>query len=297
MSSTGLENQQTNKNHQLKILMKIHSQKIRLAVCVSTLTAASILRSTADPAAAISGPEKTFTGTVTAVDPKAHTLKAEGTLLFNKKFNLGAACAYAFLDDTNGTEAGLHPGQKITVNYQNADGVLIADRIQQQPMRFTGWVKAIDPDTHTITVNPDGFARSKSFQFADNCQVNLREDKTGTFADIQTGNYVTLIYETPPGLPTVQNLTQTSEKFTGSLTAIDLEDKTLKAKTLFAAKDFNIGKHCIIVINGKDDGKLSDLKPEEKLVITYDEISGVNVVDRIEPAGDTTSSVSSADSM
>ena len=42
--------------------------------------------------------------------------------------------------------------------------------------------------------------------------------------------------------------------------------------------------NCAIVINGKTDGRLSDLKPDEKLVFSYDEINGVNVVNRIAPA-------------
>ena len=35
--------------------------------------------------------------------------------------------------------------------------------------------------------------------------------------------------------------------------------------------------------NGRSDGRLSDLKPDDRLVFTYDEINGVNVVDRIAP--------------
>jgi hypothetical protein len=170
---------------------------------------------------------------------------------------------------------------------------LVADRIEQEPMRFAGWVKAVDPKAHTVTVQPAGFGFSKRFQFADACPVTLREDRTGTLADIQAGNYVTLVYETPPGLPTVQSIAQTSEQFAGSLTAIDLGEKTLKAQAAFASKNFNVGDHCVIVINGKGDGHLSDLRPDEQLVFSYDEINGVNVVNRIAPAKNTSESVSS----
>jgi len=266
--------------------MKTHLPNIWLAVCVSALTAATGFRAAADQPATISGPEKTYTGMVRAVDLKAHTLEAKGIMLFGKKFHLGAACVYTLLDNASGTENDLHPGQKILVSYQNADGVLVADRVEQQPLRFEGWVKAVDPNAHTVTLHSGGFGRDKQFQFAGDCQVTLRGGKAGTLADIQAGNYVTLIYETPPGLPTVQRIAQTSEKFTGSLTAIDLGEKTLKARMLFDTKDFNVGDHCVIVINGKDDGQLSDLKPDDELVFTYDEINGVNVVNRIELAKD-----------
>jgi predicted RNA-binding protein len=276
------------------MLMKTNWKRIWLAVSVSALALASISGTAAEPVAAMSGPQQTFTGTVTAVDLTNHTLKVEGTFLLGKKFNLGTACAYSFLDYAVGTPDGLHPGEKVTVNYQDADGVLVASRVAQQPLRYAGYVKAIDPKTRTVLVASGGFSLSKKFEFADGCQVSLRGDKVGTFADIEVGNYVTLTYETPPGLPTVQRIAQTSEQFTGSLTAIDLEEKTVKAKSLFGSKSFNVGDHCAIVINGKADGQLSDLKPDDRLIFTYDEINGINVVNRIAPAKDAADSASAA---
>lgn len=71
--------------------------------------------------------------------------------------------------------------------------------------------------------------------------------------------------------------------YTGTLTAIDLGEKTLKARALFETKKFNVADNCAIVINGKTDGKLSDLRPNDRLVFNYDEINGINVVNRIAP--------------
>jgi predicted RNA-binding protein len=241
-----------------------------------------------------SGPEKTFTGTVTAVDLGQHTLKVRGEFLFGKAFNLGAACSYALLDAMDNAPAGLHSGQKVRVIYQSVDGVLVADRILQQPMRLTGWVKAVNPSAHTVTVQSGGFGASRQFQFADGGRVTLLGDKAGTFADIQPGNHVSLTYEEPPGMAIVQNIAQTSATFTGAVTAIDLDAKTVKAKTLFDSRSFNLGEHCVIDLDGKDGGRLSDLRPEEKLVFTYDDINGVNVVNRIARAKDTAESVSAS---
>ena len=69
-----------------------------------------------------------------------------------------------------------------------------------------------------------------------------------------------MTYEVPNGKPTAREIAQTSETFTGDLTAIDLDQKTMKAKTMFATKKFNVGDDCAIVINGKPDGKLTDLQ-------------------------------------
>jgi hypothetical protein len=95
---------------------------------------------------------------------------------------------------------------------------------------------------------------------------------------------VTVTYETPDGTPTAREIAQTSMEFTGTLTAIDLGEKTVKAKAMFDTKKFNVADNCAIVINGKTDGQLSDLKPNDKLVFSYDEINGINVVNRIAPA-------------
>jgi hypothetical protein len=124
----------------------------------------------------------------------------------------------------------------------------------------------------------------KHLQIADDCKIVLRDEKTGTFADIHPGNHVTVTYETPAGKPVAREIAQTSIAFTGTLTAIDLGDRTLKARAVFETKKFNLADNCAIVINGKTDGQLSDLKPNDRLVLNYDEINGVNVVNRIAPA-------------
>jgi Cu/Ag efflux protein CusF len=253
-----------------------------MVVGASILSATVFNASGAQPANTV-GPEKNYTGMVANVDLKENTLEAKG-VLFNKKFNLATGCSYSFWGGQNGNESGLHPGQKVTVWYQNTDGVLVADRIEQQPMRLEGRVKSVDAASHTVTVHEEGLGLNKEFRFAAGCRVMLRDDRFGTLSDIQPVNYVALVYETPSGLPSVQQISQTSEKFTGTLTAVDIEERTVKARSLFAGKKFNLGDDCVIIVNGRTNGRLNNLKPDDKLVFTYDEINGVNVVNHIAPA-------------
>src|SRR5271170_5776977 len=128
----------------MKIMKTAKSQSL-ITVCVAVLTMVAISRSSADQAATAARPEKSYTGTVVSVDPKENTLETKG-LVLSKKFNLGAMCDYKVLDKSIGTANDLRPGEKVTVNYQNADGVLVADRIEQQRMCYDGMVKAIDPN-------------------------------------------------------------------------------------------------------------------------------------------------------
>ena len=239
-------------------------------------------RAAADDAGAAELPHKSYTGKIAAVNAKDRVLELEGVFV-RKQFNLGDNCLFTKEDKSAGTINDLRPGQRVTVAYQESHGVRVADRVLQLPLVYEGTVKTCDPAGRTLTLRVRGMDRS--FQIADGCKVLLRDDQSGALADIQTGNYVTVTYETPKDKPTAWKIMQTSESFTGTLTAIDLEAKTLKAKAGFETKAFTLGDHCAMVVNGKIGGQLADFKPNDKLVISYDEINGVNVANRIAPAG------------
>lgn len=249
-------------------------------VCVAILTATAVFRASADQAAVTAKPEKHYDGIIVSVDPQEHTLKAKGFIL-SKHFSLGNTCSYDLLDKTPGSIGDLRPGEKVLIHYRDADGVLVADRVQQVPMRYEGMVTSINPAAHTMTLHMRGL--DETFQIANDCKIVLRDDKPGTPGDIQTGDHATVIYDKPNGELVARQIAQTSSEFTGTLTAIDLENKTLKAKEAFGSKAFAVGDHCAIIVNGKPDGRLNDLRLNEKLVLNYDEINGVNVVNRIAP--------------
>ena len=272
--------------------MKTKALRAWAAVGLTALTATAGYRALADGASAnatAAKPDKTYTGTIVSVDPKEHMLEVKSFPFSDKKFNLGDTCAYTIVGQDTGTVGDLRPGQKVTVGYQDAHGVLVADQVTQKPMRDEGMVKAIDPATQTLTLHLG--VMDKKFQLPADCEVTLRGDKAGTVADIQPGNHVLITYEVPEGKATARQIAQTSETFTGDLTAIDLDQKTMKAKAMFTTKKFNVGDDCAVVINGKPDGKLTDLRPGESLMFSYDNINGVNVVNRIAPANGSGSAV------
>ena len=266
------------------VMKTIHTALGRwTAVGLSVLAATATFRALADDPATAVKPDKTYRGTVVSVNPKEHTLELKG-FFFSKTFILGDNCAYTFVDKDTGAIGDVHPGQRMEVRYQDAQGVLVADHVTQQPIRDEGIVKAIDPAQHTLTLHYG--MMDKQFQLPDDCMVTLRGGKAGTLADIQPGNHVTVTYEIPNDQATAREIAQTSATFTGELTAIDLGQKTLKARSLLDTKKFIVGNDCAIVANGKPDGKLSSLAPTEKLVISYNDINGVNIVDRIAPANE-----------
>ena len=262
-------------------MIKSSKQALALASVVLATTAFNGLADQADKPAGM--PEKNYSGRVAFVDPLNRTFNVKSWALSKKEFNLGDNCTFALPGMNNGTLADLRPGQEITVRYQDLQGVRVADRVEQHPLKYEGMVAAIDPNKRTLTLRHGSFNRT--IQIADGCAVTLRQDKSGQLTDIQPGDHVTVTYEIPGGdHPIARQISQTSMEFTGQLTAIDLDQKVVKAKGAFENKEFSLADDCAVVINGRPDGKLSELNPDEKLKFNYDTINGVNVVNRIEPA-------------
>jgi hypothetical protein len=261
--------------------MKTNALRTCLAVCVSVLAVTGGMTAIADQDTATQQVSqgtkiKTYTGTVSAVDPKNHTMAIKDYLI-TRKFNLGNSCTYALLEDN--TINGLRPGQAVRVTCLDNHGVLVVNRVDQRPLRHEGVITDINPADHTLLLRSGGFTRT--MQIADDCNVALRNHKSGALTDIKPGYYVTVTYEEPHGVLFARQIAETSESFTGSLTAIDLNDRTMKAKSMVDSKQFLVAKDCSIVIDGKIGGHMDDLRPGEKLMFSYDNIDGVNVVNRI----------------
>lgn len=260
--------------------MKTKNSSTWTALCLSVLMTGAAYRATADEPAKAVKADKSYTGLVTVVDAKEHSLTVKGTL-FSKRFNLGDHCTYTLLNRPTATASELRAGQKILVNYQDVQGVLVANRIEQQPMRYEGVVKAVDIEKKTLTLRAGGLNRE--FQLGEDCAVVLRNNRSGTPADLKPGQRVSVTYDLPEGERMARQIVHASFTFDGVLTSIDLTDRTVKAKAAFGSKKFNLARDCSIMLGGKTDGQLRELKPGERFEFTYDEVNGVNIVNRIAP--------------
>ncbi len=263
-----------------------------MCVCASILMAMAVLRAPADQVTTTDRPEKTYSGTIVSVDTNELVLTVKWWAMFKKSFNLGGDCAVSQLENSHARITDLRPGEKVSVEYQDAHGVLIASRIEQEPMHAEGMVKSIAPDHGVMTLHSSTMDRQ--WLVADNCKVTLRNGKPGTFDDIQIGSHVTVTYETPGDQRVIRQISQTSIAFTGTLKAIDLVDRTLKASSAFDSKKFHVTDNCTIMMNGKTDGRLAGLALNDKFVFSYEEIDGVNVVNRIAPVEGQTKSVAAS---
>ncbi|HXR04467.1 MAG TPA: DUF5666 domain-containing protein [Verrucomicrobiae bacterium] len=222
--------------------------------------------------------DKIFKGTVTAVDQKEKTVSARdfwGT----KTFNVADNCKVSLEDQPAASLGELRPGQKVEVGYENAHGVLVANRVAQHNLVFTGYISAINPAKRTLTIKHGSFSRD--FAVPENCVVVIRDNNTKTLDDLKVGHTVNVVYESANGSPLARSIEQKSPTFVGTIQAIDAETRTVKAKDLLAEKTFHLADGCQIVVGGKPGGSLSDLRIGARFAFTYEDTDGVLVVNRI----------------
>jgi predicted RNA-binding protein len=239
------------------------------------------LTAAADQAAAPPVKEKEFEGKVVYVNAEEHTLTVRDWLR-HRTFDLAGNCAIMRWDNTAGAINDLRPGEKVMVGYQNAHGVLAADRVTQEAMRFHGIVKSIDRERRQVVMGR--WDHDKTFTLAQECKVVLHNQANGDVAAIKPGDHITLVYETPAGSDVAYQITRTSADFTGAMVAIDMPHRKVSLEDAVSTKEFSLASDCSIVTSNTTEAPMADLRPGERLTISYDKVNGVNVANRIAPA-------------
>ena len=193
--------------------MNIHAITSR-KVILATLLAAVVLRASADPSPKIPEPGRSFTGVVTCVDTNKQVFHVKRPFWPARQFAYGGKCEmcmlYAMLQNGMGMSVDLRPGEKVTVGYQDARGVHIACRIEQQRMHVSGTVKELNAEKRRLTLHR--WTLDKQMNIASDCITLLGADKAGTLADIHPGDRVDVVYETPGGAPVAWQITRTGKR-------------------------------------------------------------------------------------
>jgi len=250
------------------------SARVQLLMAVWTTMLLLALTGWAGAAVPSTPKTKAFKGTVTAVDQKEKTLAVRG-FWTTRTFNVGDHCKVSLEDKADAELKDLRPGHRVEVRYLDDSGVKVASHVAQKNLLFTGHISAIDPASRILKVKRGTV--SETFVAGDHCNVIIREDRNRALADLRIGYKVTVSYSSPGAMKVAQKIEQTGETFTGTVEAIDADTRTLKAQHLLSEKKFNLAKDCPIVIGGKSDGKLSDLRIGDKLSVYYEDIDGVLV--------------------
>ncbi len=241
-------------------------------------------RTSADQQMAGSTVEHTWTGTLTGVNAQNNAITGK-SFLATRTFQIGDHCVISTLDKKTAALSDLQPGEKVKITYQNAEGVLVADRITEQALCYDGRVQAVDQKAGTMMIESKVVFRSfpvhKTFSIAPDCKVILPNGREGTLADVKPGDRIALIYELPGGSPVAYQIRENNLTMVGKLEALDLTERVAKASQTFGQKKLNLADHCQVVLAGREKAGLQDLRLGQKYQFTFQEVNGVNVVDRI----------------
>ena len=211
--------------------------------------------------------ERTWTGTLTEVNAQDNTLRGRRWLPV-KTFIAGEHCAISPVDKKNAGLSDLHAGEKVKIQYQNVQGVRVADRIIVQAMRFAGTVQEVDRNDGLLTLK-EGVSRM-TFRLAPGCEVTRWDGRQGALADVRSGDNITVTYELPEGSPVAYRVCDENETFVGTISSINLPDHTVNASEGPSAnKEFTLAHGCQIVINGKERNALHHLDLGRQYMFTY----------------------------
>jgi len=221
---------------------------------------------------------KTVTGAATAVDQMEKTVSVK-SFWGVRTFNVANDCKVSLQDKPEASLGELRAGQKLKIRYDKTQGVPVAREIAQENIVLTGSIEAVDPAKRTLTIKHRASVRE--FALAEDAAVVFRGDKKRSLNDLKVGESVNVIYEQPGEALLATRIEQRNETFIGTIQALDAEARTVKAKGLASEKKFNLAKDCNIVLEGKPQGKLSDLRIGDQVVFSYEDASGVLVASRI----------------
>jgi hypothetical protein len=230
--------------------------------------------------------ERCWKGTITAVDTQNQTLTAEDWP-FTKTFDLGRRCAIVSLDNQHAALGDLRPGEKVSIRYQEAEGVRVANRIAENALHYAGTVHSVNRKTDIITMAEaplyQPFKAPRTFRAAQDCKVTLWNGREGTLANVKPGDRVWVVYEVPRGSQVAYRIRVRTASSQGVAEAIDLSAHTLKVKEGSKEKNFALGDDCQVMLSRDKVGHLKDLMSGQKYRFTYQDVNGIKVIEWIAP--------------
>ncbi len=219
-------------------------------------------------------------GTISAINTADRTVTVRN-FLRHRTFNLSADCAITVGNKKDATLADLKPRMEVTVGYKNVDGALVANWIKERQEIFTGSIRAIDPKDQSLVLEKRGL--NSHFRLGTDCQYFGNNNQPGTLNDLKIGQRVTVHYVRANQGRIAERIEQPAATLVSTLAAIDSLTGTVKTKQMLSEKNFVLADGCKIVIGGKPNGRLSDLRLGEKVAIDYRDADGVLVATRIAP--------------
>jgi Cu/Ag efflux protein CusF len=221
---------------------------------------------------------KSSSGTISHVNATEKLVTTE-SFWATKTYSLADNCTVALEDKPEATVADLRPGQKVRVRYLNTHGVLIAHGIHQENQVYRGRVETVDPATKSVGIKRGAAVRK--FSLPENYKVLLKDNKSGTLADLKVGQMVNVVYESLDDEYFARRIEQKNPTFVGTIRSMDASTRTVKAKSVFEEKTFRLSDKCRIVTADDSDASLRDLRIGDRVEFVYEDKDGVLVANRV----------------
>lgn len=270
-------------------LMKTSSKNLALVTGL-TLGLAGLTGSIKADDAAPAPKTKTFTGVIVSLKPQDKTVAVQD-FWTTKNFTAAGDCTVSLQAKEDASFADLHPGQKVAVTYQNADGVLVAHEVDQHDQVCTGQIKSIDPAHNKMVVKHGLY--STDFALPPDCEVTVRHGQLATPGNLQVGQTVSVTYNELGQKLSATKIAQTSSTFVGTVQALDANTRTIQAKSLMSDRSFHLADGCRIVTANDTDASLKDLHIGDKVAVNYENVDGVMVANWVGQNANATDSANS----
>jgi ribosomal 50S subunit-recycling heat shock protein len=141
--------------------------------------------------------DRTRTGYITALDPMKRTLSMRQRG-FTYNFTLAENGVVKFNGDKSGAMDALKIGDMVTVVYQSENEPLIASRIEQNDLNFSGTIRAIDAEKQTVTAK--SLLHEKTFHVGDGCKIVVNGQVNGSLRDLRIGDRMSVSYDNADGV-------------------------------------------------------------------------------------------------
>ena len=233
--------------------------------------------------------DKTWDGTLSSVNLTDRSINGKSGW-FSDSFRIGEDCVISTIGKDSASLSDLHPGEAVNVRYQSLGGVQVATRITEQARSCSGTIQSVDAKSMKLTMEQELFRtipEHKTVRIASECKVTLNNGDSGSIADLRPGDKITVKYDLRDGKAMAYGVREKTADVVGTLEAIDLPARTVKAEGRFREMPFDLANDCRIIANGSKEAQLKDLELGEKYRFTYEDLNGVSVLYRIAPAEET----------
>ncbi len=151
-------------------------------------------------------------GTVKEIDAQKRTMTVRHHAL-DSTFQMPAECRVALHDDKSGTFSDVRVGNHVTVVYEGPRGALVAKKVTQDSIRFTGELIAMDLNDRTLKVRE--LMTPKQFTVADHCAIVINGKPVADLDELKLGQKFVLDYYDVNGVHIVTRIANAGENSKG----------------------------------------------------------------------------------